>query len=176
MLWRNGPDWLRDGGEYCDHDCLEMPEECATEMRSADRRLVHSLLNTDPATGLKQIIRIEDYSSLSRLFQVTAHVLKFVRLLKAKNLATKTGQVPPPQPNDLAEAERLWIVESQLELTQEQHFDSWKKQFSLFLDTANVWRCGGRLTNANLPYSIKHPVLLSRKHPLTSLIVKSAHE
>lgn len=94
----------------------------------------HGLLNTDPATGLKQIIRIEDYSSLARLFQVTAHVLKFVRLLKAKHLATKTG---PPQPNDLAEAERLWIVESQSELTQEPHFaiDSWKKQFSLFLDT-----------------------------------------
>ncbi len=84
-------------------------------------------------------------------------------------------RVQPPQPNDLAEAERLWIV-SQLQLTQEQHFDSWKKQFSLFLDTANVWRCGGRLTNVNLPYSTKHPVLLSRKHPLTSLIVESAHE
>lgn len=36
ILWRNGPDWLRDGEEYCDHNSLEVLEECATEMRSVD--------------------------------------------------------------------------------------------------------------------------------------------
>ena len=174
-LWRNGPDWLRNGEEECNQDSLEMPEECTTEMQSADRKLVHSLLNTGSLTGLKQIIRVENYSSLSRLFQVTAHVLKFVQLLKAKSLATKTGQVQSPLLNDIAEVGRLWIIELQVELTQEQHFDSWKKQLGLFLD-ANIWRCGGPLTNANLPYSTKHPVLLCGKHPLTSLIVRSAHE
>ena len=80
-----------------------------------------------------------------------------MQLLKAKSLATKTGQVQSPQLNDIAEVERLWIIESQVELTQEQHFDSWKKQLSLFLDAANVWRCGGQLINANLPYSTVQP-------------------
>ena len=39
-----------------------------------------------------------------------------------------------------------------------------------------IWRCGGRLTNADLPYSTTHPVLLPRDHPLTALIVRNAHE
>ena len=99
--------------------------------------------------------------------------MKFVRLLKDRKSSVKTGKVQQPLSNDVAEAER---VESQVTLTQERRFDSWKKQFGLFVDEANVWRCGGRLTNANLPYATTHPVLLSRKHPLTSLIVKNAHE
>ena len=61
-------------------------------------------------------------------------------------------------------------------LRQEQDFDSWKKQLGLFLDEANVWRCGGQLANADIPYSTNHPVLLSRRHYLISLIVMRAHE
>ena len=64
MLWRNGPDWLSNGEEDYDKDSLEMSQECTTEMQTADRNLVLSLLNTDPTTGLKQIMRCEDYGSL----------------------------------------------------------------------------------------------------------------
>lgn len=39
-----------------------------------------------------------------------------------------------------------------------------------------LWRCGGRLTNAEIPYTTKHPVLLPRSHPLTTLIVRDAHD
>ena len=35
---------------------------------------------------------------------------------------------------------------------------------------------GGRLANTEIPYAAKYPILLSRSHPLTSLIVKQAHE
>ena len=75
-----------------------------------------------------------------------------------------------------AEAKRLWIVESQLALTQDQKIDIWKKQFKLFLDEHGIWRCGGRLAEADLLYSSKHPALLGRNHPLTTLIIKNAHE
>ena len=36
-------------------------------------------------------------------------------------------------------------------------------------------RACGRLANADIPYSTKHPVLLPRDHPLTSMIVREAH-
>jgi hypothetical protein len=32
------------------------------------------------------------------------------------------------------------------------------------------------LSNADLPFCTKHPILLNRKHPLATLIVKQAHE
>ena len=173
-MWRSGPDWLSNSESDCDQDIFGMPEECITEMRAADQ--THSLLSTDPPTGLTLIMRCEDYGSFSWLLQVTAYVLKFLRLLKERSPAEKTEQVQPPQPSDIVEDERLWIVESQSTLTQERCFELWKKQFGLILDGANVWRCGGWLVNAELSYSAKHPVLLSRKHLLTSLIVKSTHE
>ena len=74
--------------------------------------------------------------------------------------------------DDLAQAERLWIVESQSFLMQDKLFETWRRLFNLFTDANNVWRCGGILGNADLDYST---VLLSRKHPLTTLIVKDAH-
>lgn len=51
-LWRNGPEWMGNDEGDCDQDVLEMPKECTSEMRSADRKLTHSLLNTDSPTGL----------------------------------------------------------------------------------------------------------------------------
>ena len=35
---------------------------------------------------------------------------------------------------------------------------------------------GGRLTHANVPYHIKHPVILPRKGPLTALIIRHYHQ
>lgn len=51
-----------------------------------------------------------------------------------------------------------------------------KRQFSLLLDDKGLWWCGGRLTNADIPYHTKHPLLLPSSHPLTSLIVLDAHK
>ena len=39
-----------------------------------------------------------------------------------------------------------------------------------------MWRCGGRLANAEIPYAVKYPILLPKSHPLTRLIVTQAHE
>ena len=70
----------------------------------------------------------------------------------------------------------LWIMESQTLLLGERNFDIWKKQFELFLDKQGVWRCGGRIANANIPYSTKYPIFLHKDHPLTKLFVLSAHQ
>lgn len=58
---------------------------------------------------------------------------------------------------------------------QEKSFQSLKFQLNLFLDESGLWRCGGRLAHANIPYSTKYPLLLCRDHSLTTLIVSDAH-
>ena len=55
-------------------------------------------------------------------------------------------------------------------------FEMWKKQFGLHVDENGLLRCKGRLGNVDLPVPTSHPVLLCKKHPLTSLIVREAHE
>ena len=42
--------------------------------------------------------------------------------------------------------------------------------------TTKLWRCGGRIQNANVSFSTQHHILLHRSHPLTTLLVKAAHE
>ncbi|XP_055858986.1 uncharacterized protein LOC129921264 [Episyrphus balteatus] len=48
-------------------------------------------------------------------------------------------------------------------------------KLSPFMDDKGIMRVGGRLENANLPYSQKHPVILPSSNFLTSLIVHDVH-
>lgn len=45
-----------------------------------------------------------------------------------------------------------------------------------FLDSSGVLRVGGRLRRSDLPYHIKHPVILPRKSHVTTLIIRHHHE
>ena len=65
-------------------------------------------------------------------------------------------------PDDLAKAEIVWVVESQQILVSDKNFPQWKRQFDLFQDNHKIWRCGGRIQNADLPFTAKHPALLAK--------------
>ena len=58
----------------------------------------------------------------------------------------------------------------------DKNFTQWEKQLDLFRDDNGIWRCGGRIQNANLPYSAKYPILLAKGHPISTLLVRRAHE
>ena len=173
-LWWNGPQ---------DTSCLvssnieelAMPKECATEMKAKDV-VTHSLLTPHPSAdiNLQRLIVCEDYSKLARLLRVTTYVLRFVRLLKTKTEYTGTPGLPTP--GEIAEAERLWVIQSQSQLVNDRHFDEWRKQFDLFCDERGILRCGGRLTNSDLQYATNHPIFLSKQNHLAVLITRQAHE
>ena len=78
-------------------------------------------------------------------------------------------------PQEIATAEKLWITHAQKDLVVQKDFDALRCQFGLFLDDKGLWRCGGRLQNADIPFAAKHPVLLPRKYSLTALIACNAH-
>jgi len=80
------------------------------------------------------------------------------------------------KPEEVAEAERLWLIEVQTQLSQDRHFNEWKKQFNLFNDEKGILRYGGRLSNAELQYGMKHPIFLSKQQHLALLIVRQAHD
>ncbi|KOB65926.1 Uncharacterized protein OBRU01_22050, partial [Operophtera brumata] len=44
-----------------------------------------------------------------------------------------------------------------------------------FIDESGVLRVGGRLRNASLPYSTRHPMLLPKKAHLVELLVQDRH-
>ena len=76
----------------------------------------------------------------------------------------------------MLEAEILWLKESQKALVKEKDFELWQRQFGIFIDEEGLYRCKGRLGKADVPIATKHPILLTKQHCLTYLIVKDAHE
>ena len=101
---------------------------------------------------------------------------RFVNALKAKVQNGTSQSSPDLVAGDLLEAELCWICEAQKSFNQEKKFSTWMHQFGLFIDSSGVWRCTGRLDNADIPAAVRHPILLPKKHPLTYLIVQDAHQ
>ena len=170
-LWLDGPDWLSDGYLQGDGES-QTPAECLIEIRLKDRRAVHGLTTTVDANGIGQVISCEDFSSLDRLLTVTKLVLKFSMIL--------WHQVRPDDSptNGIRKdtADKLWIAEFQLNSVTDKNFQQWRMQLDLFQDESGLWRCTGRIQNAAVPYSTKHPILLHKSHQLTVLIVREGSQ
>ena len=82
-LWHNGPRWLKELElENDNSEVILILEECILQMRAKDQRLVHSLLAVGEQPSIARIMDCKEYSSINRLLEVTAYVLRFVNILK----------------------------------------------------------------------------------------------
>lgn len=166
-MWKYGPAWLKTTTEP-EPAPEKIPTPCLAEMKSTSTKTVHNLLTTHPH-NLGELIDIERFGSSHTLFRTTARVLKFLELLRKKTTS------PELTLSDVSEAEGLWVLEAQSN-TQDHNFIKWKIQFRLFQDDCGIWRCGGRLQNADLTFSTRHPMFLPKNHRLSTLIVQDAHQ
>ena len=153
-LWWNGPQWLTKLRKVSkDIDETTIPGECLSEMKKPQESL--NLLVTERSVRLDRIIDCEKFSSYIRLIHVTSYILKFARLLKMKTRGNSETV------NDLLEAERYWLRESQFSLMSNERYSAWKQ---LFTDRSGLLKCQGSLANADIPYETRYPVLLSPTH------------
>ena len=174
QLWSEGPEWLNDDISEIHLDDITIPEECVTELRGTES---YNLLVTEERKGLSEIIDCQRYSNINRLLGVTAYVLRIMNNIR--QTTDKNGKVHTSitlSANEISSAKTLWIKEVQKKLTASKNFETWKRQFGLFTDAEGLWRCGGRLSNAEIPYSTKHPILLLKDHHFTTLVILRAHK
>ena len=109
--------------------------------------------------SLKDIINVERFSTYRKLLRTV--VLKFVRILRST--CSKRLKIDKDiTSKDIDEAERLWIVEEQVENSTE--CECLEEQLGLYKDEYGVIRCQGRLSNSSLPCTTKYPMLLPRNH------------
>ena len=157
QLWRSGPNCLE---MTCSPASVllpeDLPESCIPEMKATDQKVAHNLLST---TDLSSVIDCERYSTIHKLYRVMAYVLKFIDLLRKKT--TSSGLTA----QDLSRSKRYWMQDCQRCLEKDKQFSIWQVQFGLFPDENDLWRCGGRLQNADLPFITKHPLLLDHSLP-----------
>ena len=137
---------------------------------------------------ISAIINIDNFSSVSRLCRVTAHIIKFIKKLKKKVLEKKEEtktliNINNTRPlvedilgaSEINEAKLIWIKECQKSFVKDVKYLQLKKSLDVFTDKHGFLRCGGRMGNAPMHYDTKHPYLLSRQHRFTELIVHEAH-
>ena len=135
-LWQYGPEVLQ-------HDIvtplpLVIPEACAKELKSSETICLLTPINT---TTVSNVVECDKYSSVHKLYRITALVLKFVDMLKHISADSSHDLTQ----NYLARAKKLWIMDCQTVLIKNHNFSTWKLQFNVYLDEHQLWRCRGRL-------------------------------
>ncbi|XP_046857876.1 uncharacterized protein LOC124451299 [Xenia sp. Carnegie-2017] len=168
---QNGPNWLSSLEQEWPQSVVSKTEESVQE----ERKGAVLVVDASEKFGIDQIICIDRYSRVERLFRVTAWVARFVRNLiariKGKNedlTFTELGS------QELQKAERLWIKASQDRLKKEDKFKQLEVQLNV-VEKDGLLKCQGRLAESDLEEETKFPTLLPKEGRLTELIVEHSH-
>ena len=130
------------------------------------------LLENILLSKLKSSVKI--FSTLKKLYRVTAWIFRFFNNLRKILSKTKTLSKPFITVCELKFAELFWIKENQKQFTDEK-LKTLSKDLNLIKDENQLIRCEGRLKNAPLPYDSKTPYLINSEHYLCELIVNYFH-
>ena len=139
-----------------------VPDECMEELCNKNRTMsMYALVNS------MSIRDVNHFSTKRRLKRVVAHVMLFIRSVKA---GIRKDQSVDSQlcVGVMKVAHSILIRMSQIHLTENRQFISWKHQFGLYKDSKGVWRCHCGLENADLPFETKFPIFLKKQNHITS--------
>ena len=118
----------------------------------------------------------EKFGSFRRMTRIFAYCLRFSSKIK--------GSVVKPE--EMQQVIRLLLRKSQMEsfgqsyqalaaskpMAASDHLN----KLSPFMGDQNLMRLKGRLRHADAGYGMKHPILLSAKHPIVRKLIEDAHE
>ena len=178
--WLTGPKALWEM-DYAPEDVdvrninQDLPEEKSSQVTlkttvNIDRTVLHEL-----STKIKEFSTVV---SIVKYFNSLPHVNDVKRQQKGITLAPRA-----PATSDQTIVIIMKLIQAECfgniiqALTQQKSIptDNSISQLAPFLDNQGVIRVGGRLRNAQVTFSEKHPFLLPREHPFTKLLVINYH-
>ena len=169
-LWWNGPRWLRTPGEGFPTPPVEFEtEESSLEMKKSCVLKV----SIEETSNVECIMAIEKFSSLNRLYRVTAYVRKFIYNLRAKQRGVQRKNEELGR-DEMIGAERMWTLAAQARLKNQDNYAGLVKELRI-VEYNGLLKCRGRLNNSDLSLEGKQPTILPRDHCLTKLIINDCH-
>ncbi|XP_037922920.1 uncharacterized protein LOC119659079 [Hermetia illucens] len=176
----NSKIWFQ-GHEFLSQPEISWPCEVIKEPKDLpEQKTIRTVLTTS-AVNDHFIDRIDHRNSFTHLKRIIATVLRAIQCFKGKRVGHRFLSVA-----ELEEALTLIIRHMQVkefkaeikQLRRERPIDSKSKFTKLtpFLDNNSIIRVGGRLQNASIPYTAKHPAILPTSHPFTKLLLVDLHK
>lgn len=170
-MWMHGPEWICNKMDWPKHELKCLSEQSKIQVNN---NLNMNIKDTKP------VVDIHKYSSFQRIINVTSKVFKFVNKLK-KREADSTSQARiyllRSMQNDCfsKEFQYLWNIrrDSKCKLEVPLNVD----EFNLFINEDGLLCCRGRISKSQyFSNNALLPVLLSKNHPLTRMIVNHYHQ
>ena len=173
-IWWQGPHWLLMERE---HWPTELLLDSTSDVNEEKKKSSVTLATVqDRPTGISKIIDINTFSSIDRLFRVTAYVLRFIANLKAKgNNSAVPIKLEELNAEELKHAETKWVIDSQISIRNDPKFNQLSCNLGL-IEEDSILRCKGRLGNSDLELEGKYPILLPKEGKFTELLVYSCHD
>ena len=181
-FWLEGPDFLKEEEHKWPSLQIEIPSLRDDDLELRRRKSeVHTVVQEDVLQSL-----LSRYSSLYNLQTSVAWLLRFkdhlrVRIIKLPTEKYTKGGLTVKEITR-ATKEVVKVIQREAfpkELVRERlnciGYASPLRKLSPFLHDGVIC-VGGRLNNASIPFSAKHPMILPSKHPVTDLIIKDYHE
>ena len=181
-FWWKGPEFLRkpvefwpekERFEHCkqaNNEFIEF-EEVEGNPVNVNVHLVH-----EERCNISNVISIERFSDVNKLYRTTAYVLRFARNLKARIDNTETALTADLETSEIENAKIKWFRAVQADIRRDKGFENLKANLNLFEDENKVLRCRGRLGNAPLDFESRYPVILPRDGHFTDLIIDQCHK
>ncbi|XP_063989696.1 uncharacterized protein LOC135168980 [Diachasmimorpha longicaudata] len=172
-LWVYGPTWLQRHESEWPNLQLEFSSHIP-DLRKSPASTIETCLASTTGPTSSNIWS----SSITKLQRIIAYCLRFKNrrrgLLILDELQTALHAIVYWVQRETFAA---IIKELQHPQTTENKSSALAKFAKLtpFLDKDNLLRVGGRLTNANIPYAQRHPLILPRRHPVTDHIIRNEH-
>ncbi|XP_054628394.1 uncharacterized protein LOC129179316 [Dunckerocampus dactyliophorus] len=155
----------------------ELCEKVTAELKPSQ---VAVQLNNTEQPSRDALLKLENYSKLKTIFRVTAWIKRFIYNSRSKE--RKQGELTA---DELAEAERYWILEVQghnyqkeimeLKAKRDIHKNSKIQALKPFLDDKGLVCVGGRLQHSDMSFSERHPYIMPPTHKLSEMLIERSH-
>ncbi|XP_041850910.1 uncharacterized protein LOC121646099 isoform X1 [Melanotaenia boesemani] len=169
--WFTGPDFLWE-------KTIPPALEVITEISLGDPEVKRAqTLNVQTKEDLNLSQRLIKFSSWYKTIQAVARLLRRVRGDKSASHST-VQEREDAQCVILKDLQRQVYTEEIRLLSKGTQLPSRSKLYRMdvFLDRDGILKVGGRLKNASMPASQKHPVIIPRDHHITKMIIAHSHE
>nr|XP_053612506.1 uncharacterized protein LOC128676429 isoform X1 [Plodia interpunctella]XP_053612507.1 uncharacterized protein LOC128676429 isoform X1 [Plodia interpunctella] len=179
-LWWRGPKFLHSS-EYKPNFNFSIPQELPEVKDSSACLSAMVCVSTSIVSKTLCLDFLDKFSDINKMQRVIAYVLRFCQNARSKGIKNKLNYVTSQELNNSLLI--ILMYEQQKFLKDDIHalrcgkaiVKGNLKSLCPFIDDSGLLRVGGRLHNADIPYSQKHPIILPRDSRVTNLIIHSEH-